>query len=90
MTVFVDGAAAIPITILQGLTFEAARLNNVELIHLHVVSEYGVVNVFGKSLCQRAIALFNIAHPDHRNQLEKVGSYSKRNKDDGINLIIFV
>ena len=40
--------------------------------HIHyVVTEYGVVNLFGKTLSQRALALINIAHPDHRNQLEK-------------------
>jgi len=40
--------------------------------HVHyVVTEYGVVNLFGKSLSQRAKALISIAHPDHREALEK-------------------
>jgi acyl-CoA hydrolase len=40
--------------------------------HVHwVVTEYGVVNLFGKSLKQRAKALINIAHPDHREDLER-------------------
>lgn len=39
--------------------------------HVHyVVTEYGVVNLFGKGLEQRARALISIAHPDHREALE--------------------
>ena len=39
--------------------------------HVHwVVSEYGMVELFGKNLKQRAKALISIAHPDHREQLE--------------------
>ena len=39
--------------------------------HVHwVVSEYGMVDLFGKNLKQRAKALISIAHPDHREQLE--------------------
>lgn len=40
--------------------------------HVHyVVTEYGIAYLFGKSLRQRAHALINIAHPDHRESLEK-------------------
>ncbi|HEY1007524.1 MAG TPA: acetyl-CoA hydrolase/transferase C-terminal domain-containing protein, partial [Sphingobacteriaceae bacterium] len=40
--------------------------------HVHwVVTEYGMVDLFGKSLKQRAKALIEIAHPDHRQTLEK-------------------
>ncbi|RKE98172.1 acetyl-CoA hydrolase/transferase family protein [Ichthyenterobacterium magnum] len=40
--------------------------------HVHyVVTEYGVVNLFGKSLKQRAKALISIAHPNVREALEK-------------------
>jgi len=40
--------------------------------HVHyVVTEYGIVNLFGKSLKQRAQALISIAHPDHRESLER-------------------
>lgn len=40
--------------------------------HIHwVVTEYGIVNLFGKNLRQRAKALIGIAHPDHREALEK-------------------
>ena len=40
--------------------------------HVHyIVTEYGVVNLFGMNLKQRAKALISIAHPDHREHLEK-------------------
>ncbi len=40
--------------------------------HVHyVVTEYGVAYLYGKNLRQRASALIAIAHPDHREQLEK-------------------
>ena len=40
--------------------------------HVHwVVTEYGMVDLFGMSLKQRARALIGIAHPDHRETLEK-------------------
>ncbi len=39
--------------------------------HVHyVATEYGVVNLFGKSLKQRAKALISIAHPNFREELE--------------------
>jgi acyl-CoA hydrolase len=45
--------------------------------HVHwVVTEYGIVNLFGKSLKQRAKALISIAHPDHQALLEE--AYHKR------------
>lgn len=40
--------------------------------HVHyIVTEYGIVNLFGKNLEQRAKLLIDIAHPDHRENLEK-------------------
>ncbi|MFN8322448.1 MAG: acetyl-CoA hydrolase/transferase C-terminal domain-containing protein [Chitinophagales bacterium] len=40
--------------------------------HVHyVATEYGVVNLFGKNIAQRAKALIEIAHPNHREELEK-------------------
>ncbi|CAF2795935.1 unnamed protein product [Rotaria sp. Silwood2] len=40
--------------------------------HVHyIVTEYGVANLFGKNYQQRARALINIAHPDHREELER-------------------
>jgi acyl-CoA hydrolase len=39
--------------------------------HVHwVVTEYGMVNLFGMNLKQRAKALIGIAHPDHSEMLE--------------------
>ncbi len=35
----------------------------------YVVTEYGSVNLFGKSIQERAIALISIAHPDFRDML---------------------
>lgn len=40
--------------------------------HVHyVVSEYGVAYLYGKTLRERAKALIAIAHPQHREKLEK-------------------
>lgn len=40
--------------------------------HVHyVVTEFGVAYLYGKNLRQRAKALINIAHPEHREALEK-------------------
>lgn len=40
--------------------------------HVHyVATEYGVVNLFGKSLKERAKALISIAHPNFRAELER-------------------
>ncbi len=36
-----------------------------------IVTEYGAVNLFGRDLLDRAKALISIAHPDHREDLEK-------------------
>ncbi len=35
----------------------------------YVVTEYGSVNLFGKSIQERALSLITIAHPDFRDQL---------------------
>jgi acyl-CoA hydrolase len=40
--------------------------------HIHwVATEFGIVNLYGKNLKQRAKLLISIAHPDHREELEK-------------------
>ena len=40
--------------------------------HVHyIATEYGVVDLFGKNLKQRAKALISISHPDHREELSK-------------------
>jgi acyl-CoA hydrolase len=39
--------------------------------HVHwVVTEYGIVDLFGKNLKQRGRSLISIAHPEHRESLE--------------------
>jgi acyl-CoA hydrolase len=40
--------------------------------HVHyIVTEYGVANLYGKNLRQRAAELVKIAHPDHRETLDR-------------------
>ncbi len=40
--------------------------------HVHyVVTEYGIANLFGKTIKQRVKALVNIAHPEHRESIDK-------------------
>jgi acyl-CoA hydrolase len=40
--------------------------------HVHyVITEYGIAYLFGKNLMQRAYALIAIAHPKHREGLER-------------------
>jgi acyl-CoA hydrolase len=38
---------------------------------MYVVTEYGIVNLKGKSVAERATALISIAHPDYRGELER-------------------
>ena len=48
----------------------------------YVVSEFGVVNLFGKNMEERAMALISLAHPDHRevlfNQAKEKGLIDRR------------
>lgn len=40
--------------------------------HVHyVVTEYGIANLFGKTIKQRVKALVDIAHPDHREEVDR-------------------
>ncbi len=40
--------------------------------HVHyIVTEYGIANLYGKNLSQRAKMLIDIAHPDHREWLQR-------------------
>lgn len=40
--------------------------------HAHyIVTEYGIAYLYGKNMRQRAKALINIAHPNHREKLER-------------------
>jgi acyl-CoA hydrolase len=38
---------------------------------MHVVTEYGSVNLKGKSVAERATALIGLAHPDYREELSR-------------------
>ncbi len=37
----------------------------------YVVTEFGIANLYGKTLKERAVELIRIAHPDHREALER-------------------
>ncbi len=37
----------------------------------YIITEYGVANLYGKTIDQRVKALVNIAHPDYREQIER-------------------
>ena len=40
--------------------------------HVHyVVTEYGIANLYGKTIKERVKALVNIAHPDHQESIDK-------------------
>ena len=57
--------------------------------HVHwVVTEYGKADLFGKNLKQRAQALINIAHPTHREWLER--AFYQRFKSDLIKIMPMV
>lgn len=60
------GVSKISPTLIEGSGVVSTRAN----IHW-VVTEYGAVNLYGKTLQERARLLTSIAHPDHRETLEK-------------------
>jgi acyl-CoA hydrolase len=40
--------------------------------HVHyIITEYGIANLYGKTIKDRVKALVNIAHPDHRENIER-------------------
>jgi acyl-CoA hydrolase len=43
----------------------------------YVVTEFGVANLYGRSLRERARSLIDIAHPDFREELERAASARK-------------
>jgi acyl-CoA hydrolase len=48
--------------------------------HVHyVVTEFGIAYLYGQTLRQRARALINVAHPDHRESLEQA-AYERFNR----------
>jgi 4-hydroxybutyrate CoA-transferase len=60
------GLSKIVPTLKAGAGVVSTRAN----VH-YIVTEYGVANLYGKSLKDRATALIEIAHPDDREMLEK-------------------
>jgi acyl-CoA hydrolase len=38
---------------------------------MYVVTEFGMVNLKGRSVPERAAAMISIAHPDYRDDLER-------------------
>lgn len=38
---------------------------------MYVATEYGIVNLKGKSVPERARAMISLAHPDFREELER-------------------
>lgn len=60
------GASKIAPTLLCGAGVVTTRA------HLHwMVTEYGAVDLYGKSLQERAKLIIGIAHPDHREELDR-------------------
>lgn len=60
-----EGRSAIVIS----LDGEAERVRSTMGIVHYVVTEYGVASLFGKSVRERVMALIDIAHPAHRQNL---------------------
>jgi len=65
-SVTAKGVSKITPTLIEGSGVVSTRAN----IHW-VVTEYGAVNLYGKTLQERARQLISIAHPAHREALEK-------------------
>jgi len=65
-SVTAKGISKIAPTLKQGAGVVTTRAN----VH-YVVTEYGIADLYGKNLVQRAASLIAIAHPDHREQLEQ-------------------
>ncbi len=61
-----DGTSRIVSVLKQGAGVVTTRGN----VH-YIVTEYGAVNLYGKNMDQRARLLISIAHPAHREQLER-------------------
>ena len=60
------GISKIVPTLKQGAGVVTTRAN----VH-YVVTEFGVANLYGKNIAQRAKMLIDIAHPNHRVELER-------------------
>ena len=62
-----DGSSNIVIQHRENKEQERATLG----VMRYVATEYGVANIFGKSIRERVLALIDIAHPMHREELLK-------------------
>ncbi len=68
---------AMPSTTHKGISRIVPFLNNgagvvTTRAHIHyVVTEYGVANLYGKTIQQRVKELVKIAHPDHQEKIER-------------------
>lgn len=68
---------ALPSTTRKGISRIVPALNRgagvvTTRAHVHyVVTEYGVADLYGKTIKQRVKQLVNIAHPDHREEIER-------------------
>ena len=72
------GITVLPSTALGGKTSrimpllpQGTAITTLRNLTQYVVTEYGIVNIWGKSIRQRAEALISIAHPDFRAELRK-------------------
>ena len=66
-----SGTSRISSTLSQGSVVTTLK-NTVD----HVVTEYGIARLRGRSFAERAEALIGIAHPDHREALERAAHES--------------
>ncbi|HKJ41808.1 MAG TPA: acetyl-CoA hydrolase/transferase C-terminal domain-containing protein, partial [Sunxiuqinia sp.] len=65
-SVTAKGVSKIAPTLLPGSGVVSTRAN------MHwIVTEFGAVNLYGKTMQERARLLISIAHPDHREQLDQ-------------------
>ena len=56
-------------SIVISLENETERVRSTMGIVQYVVTEYGIASLFGKSIRERVMALIDIAHPSHREEL---------------------
>ena len=65
-SVTAKGVSKITPTLLEGAGVVTTRAN------MHwLVTEYGAINLYGKTLQERAKMIISIAHPDHRESLDR-------------------